>query len=164
MALLMLNTVKAETKFNRVVNGQSKQTQRVLALLSRAEKVINSQKFKLKVLNSTFTSTKDSPEEIVRKIECASETFNKNGCNYLVDINWEFARNKRYVLGWTYPNSNTIYFNSRNFNGRDDSGIVGTICHEYMHKLGYGHKSASDLNSVPYSVGTICANLDHSID
>jgi hypothetical protein len=137
---------------------------RVKKLASIANAVVNSPEFKSRVLGSwykgkaQFADTKDSNEVVYQKIRASSEVFNKCN-NYLMELEYQWDSNSGRVLGWTYPTVKTVWFNYKNFDSRSDSGIVGTICHEYLHKLGYGHSSAKSYASVPYAVGTICAEL-----
>jgi hypothetical protein len=141
------------TELKVQVKGDSASIAKIMAIVPGVEKVISSPEFKARVLASKFTSTIDSPAKIVEKISIP-----------VWDLHYEFKMQKNWlgrcpVLGWTYPGTKTVWFNSCNFKGRDDAGIAGTICHEQMHKLGYGHKSAKDIMSVPYSIGNICAEL-----
>ena len=137
---------------------------RVKKLASIANVVVNTQEFKSRVLGAwykgkaQFADTKDSNEVVYQKIRASSEVFNKCN-NYLMELEYQWDSNSGRVLGWTYPSVKTVWFNYKNFDPRSDSGIVGTICHEHMHKLGYGHSSAKSWASVPYAVGTICAEI-----
>lgn len=137
---------------------------RVKKLASSALVVMNSDAFKKRVLESwykgkaQFADTKDSNETIYQKIRASAEVFNK--CkNYKVELQYQWDSNSGKVLGWTYASVKTVWFNYKNFDPRADSGIVGTICHEHMHKIGYGHSSAKSYASVPYAVGTICSEI-----
>lgn len=126
---------------------------RIMSIVPGVQKVLNSPEFKARVLKAKFTSTKDSNDIVLKKILVPTW-----------EVSYEFKMQKNWrgrcpVLGWTYPKVKTVWFNTCNFQGRSDSGIAGTICHEQLHKLGYDHKSASDSQSVPYSIGNICAEL-----
>jgi hypothetical protein len=130
-------------------NAQFRAT--LLKAIEAAEGIINSQAFAERVLRARFTTTKDSSEKVLDNILNPKDKF---------DVVWVFERHRSSkVLGWTYPSEKRIWFNTRNFAGRSVKGLTGTVCHELMHKIGYGHKSAKDLQSVPYSVGTICSQL-----
>lgn len=64
-------------------------------------------------------------------------------------------RNKRGVLGYTYPNSvkQWIY---RWFLKSSPRDIAGNLAHEWMHKLGYDHAFRYHYTrqfTVPYAVG-----------
>ncbi len=126
--------------------------------------VMNSEEFKARVLGAwykgkaQFADTKDANETVYQKIRASSEVFNKCN-NYKVELQYQWDSNSGKVLGWTFKTVKTIWFNYKNFDTRQDSGIVGTICHEHMHKIGYGHASAKSYASVPYAVGTICSEV-----
>jgi hypothetical protein len=139
-------------KISREVQlGSDLQRSKILQAIAKAELIMNSEAFKKRVLSSSFTSTKDASEVILKRILNAQSEY---------QVIWVFERHRsRKVLGWTYPNEKRIWFNSRNFDGRSVKGLSGTVCHELMHKIGYDHKSAKDFMSVPYSIGTICSEL-----
>jgi len=157
-------TVTYDLKF--IDNSYTTQVRkdRVSRLTTQAMAVVNSEEFKKRVLGSwykgkyAFADTTDSNETVYKKIRESSEVFHK--CvDYKWELEYQWDSNSKKVLGWTYANVKTVWFNYKNFDPRTDSGIVGTICHEHMHKLGYDHSSASSSQSVPYAVGTICAEL-----
>lgn len=132
--------------------GSDLQNSKILAAIQKAEEIMNSEAFKQRVLSSRFTSTKDSSEVILDRILSSNKQYS--------EVIWVFERHRsRKVLGWTYASEKRIWFNNRNFDTRTQNGLTGTVCHELMHKIGYDHRSARDLMSVPYSLGTICSQL-----
>lgn len=135
------------------VKGKASEITKIMGITPGVEKILNSPEFKSRILSSTFKDTKDSSEDIYRKLTLSTWDLHYE---FKMQRNW---RGKCPVLGWTYPTVKTVWFNSCNFMGRSDSGIAGTVCHEQAHKLGYSHRSAYSLNSVPYALGTICAEL-----
>ncbi len=152
--LLLLNSVCfASVEVSLHVKGSAKEISKISPLIPKVQGIINSEAFKHRVLTATFSDTKDSSAEVYRKL-----TSKNWGLVYEFQLqrNW---RGKCPVLGWTYPSAPTVWFNSCNFMGRSASGIAGTVAHEQAHKLGYGHKSSRSLNSVPYGIGTIVAEL-----
>jgi len=142
------------------IKGTTSQVARLQKIIKVVEKIINSGEFAKKVSGSTYKDYYAKGGDVIRKIKAS---------NWELDLSVERHCEDKICdnLGWTYPNKKTIYFNDRGytksdkskFDERSDSGIAGTICHEKMHKLGYDHKKASSLNSVPYSLGTLCALL-----
>lgn len=144
------------------IKGTVSEVATIQKVLPVVEKIINSEEFRQKVLSSKFTYTKLTNEEIYKKIVANDWqlhlVFEKQG-------KWApFTKSKckSTVLGWTYPSTKTVWFNRCNFEGRKLSGIAGTVCHETAHKLGFTHPfqdTKTRPQSVPYSVGTICANM-----
>lgn len=55
------------------------------------------------------------------------------------------------VVGYTYPNTNRVWTNRKIHSGYSACSVASNLGHETLHKLGYGHVSASDKYSVPYS-------------
>lgn len=145
--------VKAEVKIKVEIKGDVKSVARIQSILPKLEKVLNSKELKDRLLKVTFTTTKLSNAEIVKKLlegEWALKLEFKR------QVNW---RGKCNVLGWTYPSTQTIWINSCGFEARSDAGIAGTLAHEFSHKLGFDHKNARDLMSVPYSFGNVVSEI-----
>lgn len=136
-----------EIKANIV--GDAASVSKIQSVLPGLQKIINSEAFKAKVLKASYTTTKDSPAVIYQKI---------------MESRWDLdLRIERHwlcrVKGWTTPKVKTIWFNSCGFSSRTAAGLAGTVSHEWLHKIGYDHKTANDLMSVPYSIGNIVSEL-----
>lgn len=79
-----------------------------------------------------------------------------------VDMEVEFYYANNSTVGYTYPNVKRIYVNTKFFDGYKLSSVAANLIHEWLHKLGYGHDSASTSRrpySVPYGVGSIMRSL-----
>lgn len=128
--------------------------ERLQKLIPLAEKVLNSPQLEKRMLAAWyngkpgFQDTEDTPEQALAKLK-ASDWL----------LVYEFGNNQRSVTGWTYPNTQTVWFNRKNFDNRSDCGIVGTIHHEKSHKLGYSHKNSKRYLSLPYYLGTQAAQV-----
>jgi hypothetical protein len=113
------------------------------------QRILNSPEFESRMLKAWyngkpgFQDSNETPAQVISKLK--SSPWNQV---------YEFGINSRKVLGWTYPSTPIVWFNSLNFDGRDDCGIVWTRFHEETHKRGYGHKNAGRSLSVPYYTGT----------
>jgi len=71
------------------------------------------------------------------------------------------TRNKRSVLGYTYPNSVRQYMYSWLLETTPDR-VAGNLAHEWCHKLGFDHKhryNSTRRHSVPYAVGDFVAGI-----
>lgn len=86
-----------------------------------------------------FSSTHDSPPAISEKLKTSLRTA------------YVGFYEKKLTNVVAYRQGNYIYFNRLKI--RSDRDKVGTLIHEYLHLLGYDHKSSKDLNSVPYKIG-----------
>lgn len=155
-----------EIKIVLNVKATPAQIARVSRLSDVARKIINSPEFKARVLGAwykgkaQFVDTKLSNAEVYQKLREGAEL--KTPVDYTWNLEIGIERSRCSTLGWTYPNVSMFWFNSCTFDTREDSGVTGTICHEYSHKLGFEHSqnaTAARPYSVPYAVGTICAEL-----
>ena len=100
--------------------------------LDMIEKTINSQRFY------------NAEPEVYKHIqESGSDTLDFN-----------FVRIEHRDIGGTFNwQTQIITINSRFFANRHIALDIGTISHEYMHKLGYTHDGWADRSSVPYRIG-----------
>jgi hypothetical protein len=134
------------------------ETKRHRSAATLTEIVVNSAEFKKRVLAKKFTTTKKTSQEIYDHLMTGEEVLQK-GVDYEMDIEVEMYNKKNNVVGYTYPNVTKTWLNRYVTSKYDESGIAGNLVHEWLHKLGYGHASASDHNSVPYAVGYIVRDM-----
>lgn len=70
-------------------------------------------------------------------------------------------RNKRGVLGYTYPNSVKQWVYSWLLR-TDYRRVAGNLAHEWCHKMGYGHEfryNSTRKHTVPYAVGDFVGGI-----
>ena len=148
------------------ITGSVKQVTRLARLTEGMEKTLNHPSFKTRVLGQyykgkqRFHDTTLTNEQVYEKIMLAREIG--GSVDHLAELEIIMEKIKCSTLGYTYPNVKPFWINTCGFDSRKDSGLVGTMCHEWMHKLGFKHAvnySVSRDYSVPYSVGTICAEI-----
>lgn len=131
------------------------------------EEVVNSEEFKERVINfknkkgeRAFASNKKlTNEEIYAAFMEGRETLQQNTPSemnfYLKLYNKSWSR----VIGYTSANTNLININWKYFKGNPVSGVAANLAHEWVHKLGFTHKSASEHDSVPYGIGYIVGDM-----
>jgi hypothetical protein len=150
-------------------NFNKEEKDKVERIISNTEKIINSQDFMTQILNHKvngelrFENNKnESNADIYKKIMSGYELLEPiadNKWQLNLNLKWFFGRS---TLAYTYFNKPEIYINSRYYKNGYEAEIAGTICHEYMHKIGYSHDQRSTSirpYSVPYAVGGICELL-----
>lgn len=143
------------------IDGEGGKHTRLLRLVGELSKVLADPRVKARVESATFTYTDLKGAEVWKKLSEGAETLTP-----AVDHTWNMklsiAPLSRGVLGQTSPSTPWVTITSAGFDKREDSGLVGTLCHEHAHKLGFGHPFKSTKTrpqSVPYSLGTICAQV-----
>lgn len=67
------------------------------------------------------------------------------------------------MVGYTKPSINRISINEKFFRNFTSAQIAGNLAHEWVHKLGFDHRSAKEYDSVPYAIGDIVAQLGRSL-
>lgn len=122
--------------------------------LSTAEGMLRSllvsEDFKEAVISRKYTSTALNGEEVYKKLIGSGKMDLK--------VTMYFSATSK-VVGYTYPNSNTIFTNAKFYNRYFPCDIASNLTHEWSHKLGFEHSSASDRESVPYSLNEIIKRL-----
>lgn len=135
--------------------------------LRALEEVVNSEEFKERVINfknkkgeRAFASNKGlTNEQIYAQFMEGRETLQQDTPN---EMNfWLKLYNKPWsrVIGYTTPTVNLININWKYFKGNEVSSVASNLAHEWTHKIGFGHKSASEHDSAPYGIGYIVGDL-----
>lgn len=156
--------------------GQEKVSQAVELLTE----VLNSQEFKNGVIhykyqgkeqfaNNTLNGKTVGNQVVYQTILAGRENYASTD-DHTVDLNlilytppWYKPSN---VVGYTYPNSKSIWMNSKFFNQFSAAQVAGNMAHEWLHKLGFGHDYNSTSRrpySVPYAVGYLVVDLAKSV-
>lgn len=150
-----------------VYGGTSKQRARLLKIAKNVETIINSGAFEKRLLGNKykgktgFYGTTAKPDYVLKELR-ESDEFNKGKRDHIWQYELYIQKLPAGVLGRMYWPKVPIYFNSSYLDNRADSGLAGTYCHEKSHQLGFTHsqfKTSERIYSVPYTLGTICAEL-----
>lgn len=106
--------------------------------------------------NLCFHYTKDSNDEVYRKIMSGVEVLDPevdNEADIYVELNYRFSWS---AIGYTYPNTKWQWVYNRFFKGASVASIAANLAHEWCHKIGYDHEykwTQLREKSVPYAVG-----------
>lgn len=123
------------------------------ASMKLLEEVLNSQEFRDFVLTKKFTNMKGKTnQEVYNLIMSGSERLSPE-VDYELDLYVEMYHANNSVVGWTKPSVIWTKLNRKFFSRYDYAEVAGNAFHEWLHKLGFGHSSAKDHNSIPYSLG-----------
>lgn len=123
----------SDTNYNQEQKEKLKKASNIL------ETILNSQEYKKEVISRNGLSVYDH--------------LTLYGEMKLIVTMYKKSLSK--VVGYTNKNSPIIYTNSKFHDKYDECLVASNLAHEWTHKMGYGHKSASDWSSVPYSHSTI---------
>lgn len=147
-----------------LIDFNAQQEEKMLESIKRALVVLNSDEFKQRVLDFTWNGQKQfndnngqTNEEIYETLMNASETL-VPGIDHEIDLNIVLYYSMTSTVGYTYPDQNKIWVNSKFFNGYNYGQVAANAIHEWTHKLGYGHDYYSNSDrpySVPYGIGGI---------
>ncbi len=137
------------------------------AALRVLEDVVNSEEFKEKVINfknkkgqRAFASNNGlSNEDIYAKFMEGRETLQPNTPNEMNFFLKLYHKPWSRVIGYTSASTNLININWKYFKGNSVDNVAANLAHEWVHKIGFGHKSASEHDSAPYGIGYIVGQL-----
>jgi hypothetical protein len=146
----------------------TKQEIKMREALRRLKIVVNSEEFRIRVLDHeykneyTFVDNDDlTNEEIYEKLMAGAETLSPE-VDEEMDIDFTMYYKRNNVVGYTYPSTQKIWVNSRFFNSANYGKIAANAIHEWSHKVGFGHSYKNNSRrpfSVPYGIGTIIKDL-----
>jgi len=106
-----------------------------------------------------------SSEEIFDKIMSGAETLDPSH-DKEIDIHLKVdRRNKRGVVGYTYPNTKWQWIYKWVLRSYDEYDIAGNLLHEWCHKIGFDHEYRfSPLRefTVPYALGRFVSRYRHA--
>ena len=137
------------------------------AAFAITERVVNSIEFKDRVINfkntagqRAFRSNKGmTNEEIYEDFMDGRETLQQNTpgeMNFFLKL---YNRPWSRVIGYTSADVNLININKRFFKNYQPADVAGNLVHEWTHKLGFDHTSASEHDSAPYAIGYIAEEM-----
>lgn len=150
------------------INLTNTQQDKMLRAIEIIKKVVATEEFREKVLNHTYKGVKTyidnggyNNSQIYQKILDAAEALTPYKNNYM-DAEVELYYASTNVIGYTYPNTQRIWINTKYFDVYTPAGIAHNLFHEWMHKLGFGHAqswSESRDYSVPYALGNLVGEI-----
>lgn len=151
-----------------LMNFTAAQTAKYNAAIAIVKKVVATEAFRTKVLNFVYGGKKQfannnglTNSQIYQTILDAAEKL-KPAKNNTMDLGVKMYYANNSVVGYTNPSITYINVNTKFFNTYTANQVAGNLFHEWLHKIGYDHDSASTSRrpySVPYAVGYIVRDL-----
>ncbi len=122
--------------------------------------LMNSQEFKKEILErKKFTNNLGlTNAQIYDKLFKGAEALSPAE-NYQMDLKLKMYYSRKRTVGYTYATSLIVYTNSKFHNWYNACEVASNAVHEWGHKLGFQHSSASDSASVPYSLNDVVEKL-----
>jgi predicted Zn-dependent protease len=105
----------------------------------------------------SFDWTDDNGHEVLKKLLIGPVSEIKHyTSNYFAYLARKSTPGKSPVIAYTLKGKPDMYFNTRT-NPRDVQLMIGTVCHEYGHIIGYGHgANGSHTTGVPNDLANLC--------
>lgn len=151
------------------VNFSPSQKEKVHAAIALIREIVTSDEFRERVLNhtvngkTTFVDNRGlSNEEIYKKIAEGAEIMGETSKNGTMDVELELFHSPTKTIGYTYPDTNRIWMNTKYFDSYTVIKVADNLMHEWMHKLGFDHDktySVARNYSVPYAIGYLVEEL-----
>lgn len=168
-----LSTGGVKVVINSATNFNSSQLAHLEESRALLERIVNSEEFKQRVLHFTFNGQEAFHQnngltnlQIYNKIMAAAEELPKvTPANQVIDLTVQLYTSSwfgRNVVGYTSPDTSTIYMNTYSYNYATPAGTASNMLHEWLHKLGFDHDYYSNSSrpySVPYAIGDIIEQM-----
>jgi hypothetical protein len=159
-----------------LTGATSEDETRIFKALDLIEDVVNSEEFKLSVLNMKykvgsveykgFSQTTMTEEQVLESILLANENF-PGGEPHQIDLFMDMYYRINSTVGYTGPKDKFIHMN-RHFHARfSPHETAGNIFHEWLHKIGHNHSSRNNSerpHSVPYKLGKLLSEMSAEIE
>jgi hypothetical protein len=141
--------------------------QKLQASFRVLEKVVNSLEFKNRVINfknrknerafaSNMGLTNEDIYEIFMEGRETLQPETAGEMNFFLKL---YYNRFSQVIGHTSKDTNTININWKFFKDFEPHQVASNLAHEWVHKIGFDHRSASESDSVPYAIGNIVREL-----
>jgi ssRNA-specific RNase YbeY (16S rRNA maturation enzyme) len=121
--------------------------------LAITSKVISTERFKQKFLAEKLTSTQKHTNLAIYEMFMSGIDEMNKAADKDIDVFPKMYYKNNSVIGFTNPLTVTTNINRKFFTDYDAADIGHNAVHEYLHKMGFDHNSASDHDSVPYAIG-----------
>lgn len=123
------------------------------------ENVVNSVEFRERLLAKKLVRTEGLTNlQIYQKIMSGAEDLSPEHDGE-IDVHVVIYHKHNKVVGYTYPSTVKTWLNRKFFSKYDYSEVACNLFHEWLHKLGFGHVSATDYGSVPYALGYLVEEM-----
>lgn len=159
----MSEEIEVSIDVHEMINFTEEESKKYKRAVAAAKFALNSKMFKDELMKLQLTSVEgDTNLQIYEKIRSGVDLFNKEVDNDLdVYVTMYYKNNK--VVGYTNPSTNKTWLNRKFFSQYDEADIACNLVHEWLHKAGFDHNSASDHTSVPYAVGYLVEKVIRAI-
>ncbi len=143
----------------KALNYSAKEQEKLDKASLEIARIVNSDEYKLEVLNSTFTNNLGlSNEGIYHKLFAGAEALIP-AVNYQMDLTVKSYYGYNSTVGYTYANVMIVHTNQKFHNKYTHCEVASNLFHEWTHKMGFAHSSAKDSGSIPYAHNRIIRKL-----
>lgn len=123
------------------------------------ETVVNSWEFRQELLAASLTSTRGMSNSMIYNLIINGNEIISPIIDFEADISVHAYRKSGRVVGYTYPDTDKTWLNLNFFDKFNYAQVANNLFHEWLHKLGFDHRSASEKTSIPYAAGKIVETL-----
>jgi len=157
----MSNNFKID--IHNLKNFSARETLKFVEAMKRLERTIESRGFYDAIMNHEFDQANGKSNlELYQHFMDGTDNFNLM-LDYDIDVNLTLYYSWKNTVGYTYPTTFFTWLNRKFFSKFNDAQVSMNVVHENRHNAGYGHRRASDHDSVPYAFGFIVRDLMNGI-
>jgi hypothetical protein len=147
-------------KVHELKNFSEKERAMVREAIAYAGACLNTEQFRDRFLALELTSNRGMSNATIYNMIMSGVTELDPEVDFEIDIRLEAFYSWKNTVGYTRPSTMWIWFNRKFFKHFEVWDLARNIIHESVgHKIGFGHKSASEHTSVPYNLGFLIEDM-----
>ncbi len=161
-----IEPMKVEVEF--LETSTPERIKKIQSAAKLLEKILNTEIFKSRVEGYTHNGVRGytdsegrSNEQIYKMIIDGSEVLSP-GIDHTANIKITFYYRPSSTVAQTSTQSLVIDFNKKYLDQFSVNEVSGTLIHEWLHKLGFGHSyryNSRRDHSIPYAIGYMVRDL-----
>jgi hypothetical protein len=159
----MSEDIEVTIDVHETVNFTDAEKAKYARAIKAAAFALNSKMFKDELMKLKLTSAEGhTNQQVYDMIRSGVDKFNKE-VDHDLDVYVTMYYKNNSVVGYTNPSTNKTWLNRKFFSQYDEADIACNLVHEWLHKAGFDHISASEHTSVPYAVGYLVEKVIREI-
>lgn len=146
-------------EINSMKGFSDKDIEKYSMAITLLETVINTQEFVNQVKEMKLTGLNGlARSELISMIFSGAEALRPEH-DGKIDVDVVMYDENNNVVGYTNPSTVKTWLNNKFFKKYTHAEVACNLFHEWLHKLGFDHRSATDYTSIPYALGYLVREM-----
>ena len=146
-------------KINSITNFRDDEKVLYFESVRMLDLIVNSKEFVQRFLALKLTNTEGlTNHEILAIIYSGREELQPID-DREIDVDVTIYESNNSTVGYTNQSTIRTWVNRKFFRDYTAAEVAGNLFHEWVHKLGFGHRNAKEHTSVPYAAGYLVRDM-----